>query len=97
MEKMGKYETVFVVSCELDEEAAKALSEKFQGMIAEHGAIDQVTDWGKKRLAYPINDLEEGYYTLVNYHAPAEFIAELERVFKITDGILRFLTVRDGE
>ncbi|MBR6530842.1 MAG: 30S ribosomal protein S6 [Clostridia bacterium] len=93
----NKYETVFIVTPELDEEAAKALSEKFQKQIAESGTIAEVTDWGKRRLAYPINDLEEGYYTLVNYTAPADFVAELERKFKIDENILRFMTVREEE
>lgn len=93
----GKYELVFVVSSELDEESAKALSEKFTKLIEDSASLDKVTDWGKKRFAYPINDLEEGYYTLVNFTAPCEFILELERVLKITDGILRFMTVREEE
>ena len=96
-EIINKYETIFVLDCALEEEKINALSEKFQNQIAENGQIAEVTDWGKRRLAYPINDLEEGYYTLVNYSAPADFVAELERKFKIDENILRFMTVREEE
>ena len=96
-QNMGKYELVFVVSSTLDEEAAKALSDKFVKLIEDSATLDKETDWGKKRFAYTINDLDEGYYTLVNFTAPSEFILELERVLKITDGILRFMTVREDE
>lgn len=95
MEKLiAKYETIFIISPELDEEATKALVEKFTGLITENGgAVDSVNEWGKRRLAYPINDLTEGYYVLVNFTAAHDFPAELDRVFNITDGILRSLIV----
>ena len=95
MEKLiAKYETIFIISPELDEEATKALVEKFTGLITENGgAVDSVNEWGKRRLAYPINDLTEGYYVLVNFTAAHDFPAELDRVFNITDGVLRSLIV----
>ncbi len=95
MEKIiAKYETIFIISPELDEEATKALVEKFTGLITENGgAVDSVNEWGKRRLAYPINDLTEGYYVLVNFTAAHDFPAELDRVFNITDGVLRSLIV----
>ena len=98
MEKItSKYETIFVVSAELEEEAATAIITKFKDMIAANGTVEKVEDWGKRKLAYPIDDITDGYYTLVNYSAAHDFPAELERVFIITDGILRSLTVKVEE
>ena len=95
MEKLiSKYETVFIINPELDEEATKALVEKFTGLITDNGGtVDSVNEWGKRRLAYPIDDLNEGYYVLVNFTAERHVSAELDRVFNITDGILRSLIV----
>lgn len=95
MEKANSaYETLFIVDLQLGEDAVKALVGKFTSLISEHGAITETNEWGKRRLAYPINDLNEGYYTLVNFTAPAEFPSELERIFNITDGILRSMVIR---
>ena len=88
------YETMAVFSVAAGEENAKALIEKFQGMIEANGTLESVDDWGKRRLAYPINDEPEGYYVIFNYSADGEFPAELDRVFKITDGVLRSLIIR---
>ena len=94
MEKiMNSYETLFVISPELSEDATKALIEKFTGLIAENGELGEVSEWGRRRLAYPINDMTEGYYVLVNFKSASDFPAELERIFKITDGILREIVV----
>ncbi len=89
---MAKYETMLVTSAALDEEASAALVGKFKSLIEAHGTIDAVDEWGKKRLAYPINDENEGVYTVIQFTSGPEFPAELERVYKITDGVLRFLT-----
>ena len=95
MEMMSKYETVFIVNPDLSEDAAKGMLEKFSGIITENGgAIDKVDEWGKKKLAYLIDDYSEGYYFVVNFTAVATLPAELERVFNITDGILRSLIVK---
>ncbi len=94
MEKNNaSYETLFVVDLTKGEEAVKALIEKFTSLIADNGAVSEVNEWGKRRLAYPINDMNEGYYVLVNFTAPTSFPAELERVYKITDGIMRSIVV----
>ena len=94
MEKiMHSYETLFVISPELSEDATKALVEKFTGLIAENGELGEVSEWGRRRLAYPINYETEGFYVLVNFSAPAEFPRELERVYSITDGVLRSIVV----
>ncbi len=89
---MAKYETMLVTSAALDEEASAALVGKFKSLIEANGTIDAVDEWGKKRLAYPINDENEGVYTVIQFTSGPEFPAELERVYKITDGVLRFLT-----
>ena len=95
MEKItGKYETIFVINPEYSEEATKALVEKFTGIITSNGGtIDSVDEWGKRKLAYPIEDLTEGYYVLVNFQAEKTVPAELDRVYNITDGILRSIIV----
>ena len=94
MEKNNaSYETLFVVDLTPGEEGVKALVEKFTSLIAANGTIEEVNEWGKRRLAYPINDMNEGYYVLVNFSAPTDFPAELERIFSITDGILRSMVI----
>ncbi len=95
MEKINaSYETIFVVDLSNGEDAVKAMVEKFTSLIAANGTITEVNEWGKRRLAYPINDLNEGYYVLVKFTAPAAFPAELERVYGITEGIMRSIVVR---
>lgn len=90
----NNYETIFVIDATLSEEEITALTEKFKTMIESNGTIESVDVWGKRRLAYPINYKTEGYYVLVNFSSEAEFIAELERVYNITDGLLRTIVVR---
>lgn len=90
----ASYETIFVVDLRLGEEAVTAMVEKFKGLIAANGEITDVNEWGKRRFAYPIDDVNEGYYVLVNFTAPAEFIAELSRVYNITEGIMRSIVVK---
>ena len=95
MEKiMHEYETVMVLSAKLGEEEQKALVEKFTGLIAENATLGAVEEWGKRRLAYEINDEAEGYYTLVNFTADSAFPQELNRIYSITDGVLRYLVIR---
>jgi len=89
----GSYEVLFVVDLTPGEEAVKALVEKFTSLIAANGTINEVNEWGKRRLAYPINDMNDGYYVLVKFTAPTEFPAELERIFNITDGIMRSMVL----
>ena len=91
--KICSYETLFAVSGNLAEDDCKALVEKFTSLIAENGTVNEVNEWGKRRLAYPINDMNDGYYVLVNFSAPTDFPAELERIFSITDGILRSMVI----
>ena len=88
-----KYEAMMVFSVVSGEESTNALVEKFKALISENGTIESVDDWGKRRLAYPINDEVEGYYVLVNFESTATFPAEFERVAKITDGVLRTMVI----
>jgi small subunit ribosomal protein S6 len=90
---MKSYETVMVFSVKNGEEAVNALWEKFKSMIEDNGTIESVDQWGKRKLAYPINYETEGYYVVVNYSANTDFTAELARRANITDGVLRYLTV----
>lgn len=90
----NKYETIFVIDSALAEDQINAIVEKFKALIDANATTESVDVWGKRRLAYPINYKTEGYYVLVNFESQAEFIAELERVYNITDGILRTIVVR---
>ena len=88
----ANYEVIFIVDPTLTEEANAAVVAKFKEMTEARGTINEVDEWGKRRLAYPINDLTEGYYVLMNFDSKPQFPAELERVMKITEGVLRCLT-----
>ena len=88
----GKYEVLYILETAQGEEGIAALVEKFKAMVEAEGTLLNIDEWGKRRLAYPINDLNEGYYVLMNMETNPAFPAELERVMKITDGILRCLT-----
>ena len=92
MEKICSYETLFAVNGTLPEEECKALVEKFVALINENASDVDVNEWGKRKFAYPINYVTEGYYVLVSYNSNAAFPAELDRVFGITEGVLRFMT-----
>jgi small subunit ribosomal protein S6 len=90
----NKYETVFIVDSSLGEENVKAIVEKFKNLLETSAQLDKIDEWGNKKLAYPINDLKEGYYVYTEYSAESDFPQELERNFKITEGILRYLVIR---
>ena len=90
--KICSYETLFAVSGNLVEDDAKAVIEKFVNLINENGTDVTVNEWGKRRLAYPINYITEGYYVLVTFKSEPSFPLELERVFGITEGIMRYMT-----
>ena len=89
----GKYETIFIVNPSLEEAAATAVVDKFKSLVEANGTNVEVEDWGKRRLAYPINKENEGIYTLINFTSEADFPAELDRVYKITDGVLRSMII----
>ena len=88
------YETIFIVDSSLEEDAVKALVEKFAGLIAANGTVESVDEWGKRRFAYEINDKTEGYYVLVDFTADGDFPKELDRQYRITEGILRTIIIR---
>lgn len=85
------YEALIVISTKVGEDAIKALVEKFKALIEENGTLETVNEWGKRKLAYAIEDETEGYYVLFDFTSKTDFPAELDRVLKITDGILRSL------
>jgi small subunit ribosomal protein S6 len=89
----GKYEVLYVIDPAQGEEGIAALVEKFKALVESNGTLTSIDEWGKRRLAYPINDLMEGYYVLMTFDAKPELPAELDRVFKITDGIMRSIIV----
>lgn len=93
----GNYEVVMVFSVANGSEAVQALSDKFLELIGANGTITATEEWGNKRLAYPINDETEGYYLLVNFTSKPDFPAELDRILKITDGVLRSLITVKSE
>lgn len=90
----NKYEAAIVYSVAGGDEAVAALKEKFNDLIAKNGEVENVDDWGKRRLAYPINDETEGAYVFTTFTASAEFPAELERVAGITYGVLRAMVIK---
>lgn len=94
MSAANSYEIMLVFSVANGEESAKALAEKFSALIAANGTIDSVDEWGNRRLEYPINDETEAYYYLINYQSAPEFQTELDRVLKITEGVLRSMIIK---
>ena len=90
--KICSYETLFVVSGNLAEDGYVALKDKFVNLISDNGSDVTVNEWGKRRLAYPIDYITEGYYVLVTYKSEPSFPLELNRVFGITEGVLRYMT-----
>ena len=95
--KICSYETLFAVSGNLVEDDIKALVEKFVNLVKENATDVDVNEWGKRRFAYPINYVTEGYYVLVSYKSNADFPQELERQFGITEGVLRYMTTTKCE
>ena len=93
-EIINKYETIFVLDAALEDEKIEALTEKFMALIAENGTVESVDVWGKRKLAYPIDFKTEGYYVLVNFASNPEFPKELDRIYGITDGVIRTITIR---
>ena len=90
----NKYEAGVIFSVAGGEEATNALKEKINELISKNGTIESVDEWGKRRLAYLINDEAEGYYVFYNFESEPEFPAELERIAKITDGVLRVMVIK---
>ena len=94
---MSKYESIIIVNPNVDEEGLKALEEKFTGLINENGKVETVENMGKKKLAYEIKKFSEGTYLLFNFEAKPASIAELERIYRITDEILKHIVIKKDE
>lgn len=90
----NKYEAMLIFSVKNGDEAVAALAEKFKALIEANGTLENVDEWGKRRLAYLIDDEAEGHYVIYNFDCATEFPAELERVAKITEGVLRVMTIK---
>ena len=91
---MNKYESVIIINPSVDDEGVKALIAKYTEIINNEGKVESVNEIGKKRLAYEIMKNKEGYYTVFNFEAKPELIAELERNYRIDDSVMKFITVK---
>lgn len=92
-----KYELMYIINPNLSEEETAAVVEKFKALVEQNGTLEEVEEMGKRKLAYEINYISEGYYVLVKFTSGPDFPAELDRVLGITDGILRSLITRRPE
>ena len=91
---MKAYELLFFVAPTIDEETRLAVMKRIENTIAaDNGVVDNVDEWGKRKLAYEINGLTEGSYTLIDFHATPESIAELDRILRINDAVVRHMIV----
>ncbi|MCC8129642.1 MAG: 30S ribosomal protein S6 [Clostridiales bacterium] len=88
-----KYEALYIIDATLAEDAIAAIVAKFQALVEQNGTLTEVSEWGKRHLAYPTDHKTEGYYVLMTFEAPAAFPAELNRNFNITDGVIRSMIV----
>lgn len=94
---MRKYETIFILHPSLDEEAVNTNIEKFKGVIENGGGtIENVDLWGRRKLAYEIEKVTEGYYTLINFTADTDLPKELDRLFRINDSVIRHIIVKEN-
>ena len=91
---ISDYETIFILNPNIGDDNIKANVDKFTDLIAANGTIIEKNEWGMKRLAYPIQFLNEGYYVLINFNSEPQFPAELERIFNITDTVLRSIVIK---
>lgn len=95
---MKKYEIMYIIRPNMEEEAQKALVERFANVLTTNGAeITNVKEWGKRRLAYEINDFREGVYMVSKVNASAAAVQEFERLAKISEDIIRHIVVREEE
>ena len=92
---MNNYVSVIIINPNVDEAGLKALEDKFTGLINGNGKVSEVVNMGKKKLAYDIQKNKEAYYMVFKFEANPTLISELERVYRITDGILKFITTKN--
>jgi len=93
----SNYETVMVISMKQEQTGIQAIIEKFKALIEKNAALQNVDEWGKRRLAYLINKENEGYYVLMNFESDVDFPAELDRIYKITDGVIRSIIIKKDD
>ena len=91
---MNKYESVVIINPTVNEEGMKALISKFTDLINNDGKVEKVDELGKRKLAYDVKKFSEGFYIVFNFEANSDLIAELERNYRITDEIIKFMTVK---
>lgn len=94
---MNKYESIFILKPNLEEEKRVELIEKFKSIIASEGEVKEVNEWGMRKLAYEIEKIKEGYYVLVNFEANPSLPKELERNFRISDDVIRYIVINTEE
>ena len=94
---MNKYESVIIINPNLEEEAIKSLIKKISNLINTDGKVSSVEEAGKKKLAYEIKKNKEGFYVIFKFEANPELITELERVYRITDEVIKFIVVKEEE
>lgn len=94
---MNKYESIIIISPNVDEEGIKALISRFTDLINNDGKVELVDELGKRKLAYEVKKFEEGFYVAFHFEANPELITELERNYRITDEVIKFMTVKKDE
>ena len=92
-----KYELLYIIDIDKSEEETAAIVAKFKALIEANGTLSEHDEWGKRKLAYLINDKSEGYYVLAKFEATPEFPAELDRILHITEGVVRSLITVEGK
>jgi len=94
---MRKYEAVFILLPSEEEESRNQIVDRLKNIIESDGSIEKMDEWGVRKLAYPINDIGEGYYIIVNFETTPDTVNELDRISKITDSIMRHMIIREDE
>lgn len=91
---MNKYESIIIINPSVEEQGVKELTQRFTDLINKNGKVESVEDMGKRKLAYEVKKNKEGTYVLFNFEANPDSIVELERNYRITDEVIKFITVR---
>ncbi len=94
---MNKYESVVIINPNVDEEGTKSLVQKFETLINTDGKVEKAEELGKRKLAYEVKKNKEGYYVIFHFEANTSLIAELERNYRITDEVIKFMTIKVDE
>ncbi|KPU26564.1 30S ribosomal protein S6 [Caloranaerobacter sp. TR13] len=94
---MRKYEAMFILVPDLEQEVRNSIIEKFKGIIEQNGTVEKIDEWGVKRLAYEIKHYAEGYYVVINFQGESSVVNELDRISKITEQVIRHMIVKEDE